>query len=119
MDGELEAIRDRAYEAHHSGSHEAEELYRVFLSHHKCGEVAANLVQFYEKGSLGAAKKHYIWSLKFYDWHPSLVMNASNCFLELQDIETCKQFIERALLKNRDSITIRFAYARYLIATKK
>lgn len=92
-------ISSKAIEAHLQGRLvDAERLYRQALANQSDGSIAANLGAILrQQGRLRDAKTHYLWALDNCSWHPSLSLNAANCFQALGDHDLCEKTLREAL----------------------
>ena len=86
-------IRSEALAAYRQGRlKDAENLYRQELTVQNDGAIAANLGAILrQQGRLQDANAHYVWALNKCSWHPSLSLNAANCFQALGNHDLCEK----------------------------
>ena len=115
------AVRSKAILAHRKGRlEEAEKLYRHILTIQKDGAIAANLgAVLKELRKYIEARDFYLWALKECTMHQTLIINATNCFLEIGDLERCREFLEKGCNIYPGDKNIQQGLARYYLNTNK
>ena len=115
---DAEDIRSKAIAAHHDGRlQEAEGLYRHLLTLQEDGAIAANLgAVLRELKQYQTARRFYLWAIQTCSYHPTLVLNASNCFQELGDLKESKAVLDLGISKEPNNINIREGLAKLHIA---
>ena len=73
-------------------------LYRSVLTIQKDGAIAANLgAVLREQQQVKQARNLYLWAIDECSWHPTLYLNAANCFQALGELERCTKTLKDAL----------------------